>query len=334
MKNKLARKSAELTSRLQAIDYNQLPISDYNKQYISTLIPVLDYYMKIYSACLLRGLKLAKVPAEEIVFVDYGGGSGFLSMLAKEIGIKKVIYVDLNPLSVKTITLLKEKMKTGPDIIIEGNSDRLAAWCEEEKVKPQLLVATDLIEHVYDLRPFFTDLVSTSPDLVMLFTTASTPYNPIVKRRLHQMMRFCEQGDMPLGNYRTLRYRFIEKHRTTSPEELSHLADQSRGMTYDDILYHLEKQLHFPIPTDKYNTCDPVTGNWVERILPIRAYKELLRPHDYTVRVEKGFYNTQRDNRLYAFICRCINFFIRFTGKGGLLLAPFIILVCRKPKRA
>lgn len=54
-KHDLSHIARSLSARLQEIDYDQLPISDYNKQYISNLKPAMDYYMKIYSACLSKG---------------------------------------------------------------------------------------------------------------------------------------------------------------------------------------------------------------------------------------------------------------------------------------
>ena len=42
----------KLTAQLQQINYEQLPISDYNKRYISNLKPALSYYMQIYITCL------------------------------------------------------------------------------------------------------------------------------------------------------------------------------------------------------------------------------------------------------------------------------------------
>jgi Ribosomal protein L11 methylase len=50
--------------------------------------------------------------------IDFGGGSGFLSMLAKSIGIGHVIYVDLNPLSVQAAFRLKEYTGTGADLFL------------------------------------------------------------------------------------------------------------------------------------------------------------------------------------------------------------------------
>ena len=154
MKHDIRQAAKTLVSQLKAIDYERLPISKYNKCYIARLKPVLSYYMKIYADCLLKGLESVGSAPKDITFIDYGGGSGFLSMLAKQAGIGRVIYIDLNPDSVDTIRVLKALAGTGPDIILHGDSDTLADWCSANKVKPQLLIATDLIEHVYDLSAF------------------------------------------------------------------------------------------------------------------------------------------------------------------------------------
>ena len=196
MKYDIRQAAQALISQLKAIDYERLPISKYNKRYIARLKPVLSYYMKIYADCLLKGLESIGSSPEEITLIDYGGGSGFLSILAKQAGIGRVIYIDLNPDSVDTIRILKELVNTGPDIILHGDSDTLADWCSANKVKPQLLIATDLIEHVYDLSAFFDNLVAIDNKMQMLFTTASTPFNPYVKRRLHRLMTIWERNIM------------------------------------------------------------------------------------------------------------------------------------------
>ena len=218
MKYDIRQAAQALISQLKAIDYERLPISKYNKRYIARLKPVLSYYMKIYADCLLKGLESIGSSPEEITLIDYGGGSGFLSILAKQAGIGRVIYIDLNPDSVDTIRILKELVNTGPDIILHGDSDTLADWCSANKVKPQLLIATDLIEHVYDLSAFFANLVAIDNKMQMLFTTASTPFNPYVKRRLHQLMTIWEK------EYYALRLHYIQLHfPALSPAEAKEL---------------------------------------------------------------------------------------------------------------
>jgi hypothetical protein len=96
---------------------------------------------------------------------------------------------------------------------------------------------------------------------------------------------------------------------------------------YEDIAKTIDIN-HPPLPEDKYNTCDPETGNWAERILPIHYYRDLLELYGYTLTIQKGFYNEHRSNALTSFLSRCANTLIRYTGPLGLCLAPFILLQC------
>ncbi|MDR2920768.1 MAG: 50S ribosomal protein L11 methyltransferase [Tannerella sp.] len=317
---------------LSTIDYDKLPISDYNKQYIGRLKPALMYYLKIYSCCLAKGLQNSPLSLSDITMIDFGGGSGFLSIYAKKLGIGNVIYVDLNPLSVETVTLLKEETGLGPDIILHGSSDVLAAWCSEKGVLPDLLVSTDLIEHVYNLETFFSELIGVNNQMRMIFTTASTPYNPYVKRRLHRTMHGCEYGSLETPNYYSKRKDYIRQQFVSlSEQEVEDWALKTRGLIYTDIDRAIKEKQN-PVPSDAYNTCDPETGNWAERILPIQSYRGILLKHGYTVSVHKGFYNINRIQKWKSLIFRFLNLFIRVTGRIGFLLSPFIILVCDKKK--
>ena len=104
-----------------------------------------------------------------------------------------------------------------------------------------------------------------------------------------------------------------------------------KGLTYPDIQKAIEKK-SLPSPEDPYNTCDPATGNWAERILPIQTYEDLLAPYQFKLKVEKGFYNADRNNPVLSLICKGINALIRNSGSFGFLLAPFIILSCGKER--
>lgn len=327
-KHNLLHIARSLSERLQKIDYDQLPISDYNKQYISNLKPAMHYYMKIYSACLSKGFDIINCSPEHATVVDYGGGSGFLSILAKSAGVGRVIYLDLNPKSVETIEILKKETGVGPDIILHGNSDTLADWCKKNDVHPDLLVATDLIEHVYDLRTFFKDLSGLNEGMQMIFTTASTPFNPYVKRRLHKLMVSSESGTAEIPNYYTLRKVYIENNYPHLPaDEIEMWTLKTRGLIYPDIDKAIKTNKP-PTLTDTYNTCDPASGNWTERILPIKEYRSLIGPYNYSLKVDKGFYNTDRKSTISSTICKWINSLIFLSGKAGFLIAPFIFLSC------
>lgn len=321
-------KIQKLTEQLQAIPYSTLLISNYNKAYIQRMIPAINYYLRIFAICIQKGITESGMPPQELTLVDFGGGSGFLSMLAKAFGVGKVIYVDLNPLSVHTAVILKEYTGTGADIILEGSTEELYQWCRNNYQKPDMLIATDLIEHVYDLKNFFDGLLDINSALKMYFTTASTPFNPYVKWKLRKIMTSCESGQGETPNYYTRRLEYIRLHFPELTEaEIKDWAVCTRGLTYKDIHQVIPTGLK-PYPTDRWNTCDPENGNWTERILPIGKYKKLLALYDYKVIVNKGFYNEQRKNPLLTMICRLLNHMIRLTGNIGHVLAPFIVLSC------
>ncbi|MBR5297608.1 MAG: SAM-dependent methyltransferase, partial [Parabacteroides sp.] len=89
-------------------------------------------------------------------------------------------------------------------------------------------------------------------------------------------------------------------------------------------------QNNYPTLKDSYNTCDPSNGNWTERILPIETYRSIVQPYGFSVQIEKGFYNSQRKNKIFSFIVKCLNGFIKASGNIGFIFAPFIILTFRK----
>jgi 2-polyprenyl-3-methyl-5-hydroxy-6-metoxy-1,4-benzoquinol methylase len=325
--------AAEWAARLRAIDYDALPISNYNKRYIRAIRPAMDYYMEIFARCLHLGMPGAGPEPAAVTVVDYGGGCGFLSILAKGMGFGQVIYVDLNPLSVETMKVLKRQTGTGPDVILQGSADVLAAYCRTHAISPHLLIATDLIEHVYDPAALFAALCTINHKMQMIFTTASTPFNPLVKRRLHRFMKGCESGAEISPGYRSRREAFIRWHYPHfSSEQILLWSRRTRGLVYGDIRKAIADG-SLPLPADAHNTCDPETGNWAERILPMRDYRALLSPYGYTLSVDKGFYNTRRRSLPASLCCRFLNVVIRHSGRAGLLLSPFIVLWCRPPVR-
>ncbi|MDR3267685.1 MAG: SAM-dependent methyltransferase [Tannerella sp.] len=323
----LARVWAE---RLRSVDYDGLNISAYNKQYLCRLLPALPYYMRIYARCLSQCLRSAVSPPSGITLVDYGGGCGFLSILAKAAGFGRVIYIDLNPLSVATVHVLRSETGRGPDVILQGDSADLVRYCTAQEITPHMLIATDVIEHVYDLPVFFAGLCTLSPVMQMMFTTASTPYNPLIKRRLHRFMVGCETGRTVEPNYFNRRRQFLLDHYPhLTGEALEQWTVHTRGQTYDDMRKALDAG-QLPQPADRYNTCDPETGNWAERILPVRAYRAFVSPYGYRLTVAKGFYNVRRSNPLTSFVARIINTLIRCSGSPGLSVSPFLFLHFRR----
>lgn len=338
--NFFEKEAKDLADQLHAIDYTLLPISDYNKEYLKRQEKAYLYYTRICGHCLATSFTTLLHPDRAFTLVDYGGGTGLLSMMAKKIGVERVIYIDLNPQSVETVKVMKEQTGLGPDVILEGDSDTLAAWCAEQKIKPDLLIGLDVIEHVYNLEKFFADLTGINKQMEMKFTTASNPLNVRKKRKLQKLMAEYEKGGNASPNYYELRKEYLAQvNPGYSPEELEKVATATRGLTFDDIhkiLYQgrmsREQAEALPCFKDPYNTCDPRNGNWMERILPLKEYEDLLKSCQYSLELGNGFYNADRKNPLTSLATKLINYFIMRANIYGLLVAPFVVLHCLPSK--
>ena len=277
------------------------------------------YYLDIYKCC-VEGLS-----ANDSVMVDYGGGHGLFSFFAKQMGFKQVIYIDINPQSAHKVEELKQKTGYGPDVILCGDAPELKKWCEENDVTPNYLVSIDVIEHIYNLDSFFADIFTINPAMKMVFTTASNPYNRLKVRKLRRAMAGDETGTNEKPNFYTLRRKYI---RTQYPDfdenTLKYWASATRGLVFDDIKAVVDGELPLPV-VDNYNTCDPRTGSWTERVLPMVDYQYIVYDNGGTMVCENGFYN--RYAPWYkSLVAKILNNSIAIFPKAGRYIAPFIFL--------
>ncbi|MCL2073269.1 MAG: hypothetical protein FWH18_05075 [Marinilabiliaceae bacterium] len=189
------------------------------------------------------------------------------------------------------------------------------------------MIATDLIEHVYDLNKLFSDFNKLNPNLSMVFTTGSVKSNFLKTRKLQKIM-IEEETE----SYLPARKKFIlEKFPNLGTEEVDKLAKQTRGLIYPDIKQFVEiylKTNNMPVlEIDKYNTCDPKTGNWTERILSKKHYRKIFNNNGFQVTFDNGFYNTNRNNVISTGIAKFANFIMRHFKIIGSTFNPLMILI-------
>lgn len=285
---------ATLLNELKDMRLRDLQISSYSRKALKRTLDAAQYYLEIYNKSLDKVLRLCSMSPSEMTIVDYGGGHGLLSILAKHVGFGRVIYVDNSTDAFRTVGVLSQILGGGPDVMLQGDFKALAEWCGKNGVRPDALLGMDVIEHIYVLDSFFCTLHGISPNMKMVFTTASTPFNKRVVRKLHRVMRKDELGTPMTKGFRQMRYDHIKKLNPDMPDHLlSRWADDTRGLTYGDLERAVESQSP-NLLLDKYNTCDPATGSWTERILPIDDYRQLLASYRYDLLVLPGRYNEYR----------------------------------------
>ncbi len=319
----LDKKAIECIQLIKSIDYNALNISEYNTLYINKLTENIEYYFNIYKETVLL-LEVEVESKSSSFIIDFGGGHGFLSLFLKSLGLN-VIYCDKNPLSADTVTKIKQKINIGPDVIIEGSIPELLTFCQKNNIKPNYLIATDLIEHIFDLNVFFGNLIHLNSEIKMVFTTGSNPYNYLKAQKLYKMMRY-EENTYHLP--KRLQY-ITQNYSDLSNDEIKILAKVTRGYTFGLIdnailIYKTKKEL--PKEIEAYNTCNPETGEWEERILNFRRYRQIVNNINFRVTFHNGFYNTIRNNLIIGLIMHFLNLLIKSSSYFGRYLAPYIIL--------
>lgn len=328
-----------LLADLKALNLRDLQLGSASRKALRSTLDAAQYYLEIYNFSLDKVLSLCKLAPSEMTIVDFGGGHGLLSILAKRVGFGRVIYVDSDTEAFRTVGVLSQTLGSGPDVMIQGDARKLSEWCHKNAVCPNALLGMEVLDKIYVLDDFFGALHEVSTQMKMMFTTSATPFNNKVVRRLHKTMQKAEVGTATRKGYWQMRYNHIKSiHPDMSDREAEQWARDTRGLSYPDIDRAVEAQSP-NLLLDPHNTCDPATGQWVSRILPVDDYRQLLTPYGFNLAVLPGRCN-DHCRGLKAWRARRRNrridkapteepkgFFQRRRMRKALEVAPFIYLI-------
>lgn len=334
-----------LTDKLQHIDVGELPISEYNQKYLSRYLSHLQFYMTVYAQLMAKAVKTLKKPVAQSIFVDYGGGSGLLSLLAIEMGFSKVLYNDIYDVSVADAQVTGRQLNLKATHYICGDIDELVTFLNSEKIQADVLCSMDVLEHIYDPVLWFSKARQIKGCFSIVFLTSANSANPFVKKRLMKLQHKAEWiGEQKIEGWkeRDSVQAFVELRkniiRQFNPQldnfDVNQLAKYTRGLRIDDI----EKAtLRFTnnglLPTKikhPSNTCDPYTGNWSENLIDIHQFRVDLSNMGYDIRITNSFYSFS-ENKILNLIKMLINVVLRHTGSGMLCISPsFTVTAVKK----
>ncbi|MDJ0645739.1 MAG: hypothetical protein QNJ57_07085 [Flavobacteriaceae bacterium] len=303
-----------------------------------------DFLMYQYSQLLAKVIKSLSKPVEESVFIDYGGGCGILSYLAKAIGFKKVIYNDIYELSVNDSKLIAQQLSITIDNFIFGDVDQLILFLEKQDIKPDMICSLNVLEHIYDVKGWFNSIIKIQNSFSLLFMTSANSKNPFIAKRLMKLHKKVEfEGVQRKEGWKEidLSSSFLEERKkiitaksgALKPDEIKHLAHRTRGLRKNDILklvdeYTKGKEIKYKInhPT---NTCDPYTGNWAEHLIDLNQLKSYLEGLKLKVTFTNSYYGYSKNKFLNApkFI---LNIFMKIFGKHNLVFSPTYTLEAKK----
>lgn len=322
-------------NRLSELDVANLGLERYQASYLANLLIHKKYFTSIYAGVLNELLMHSSKEKEHIFLIDYGAGNGLLGLFAKHCGFGKIIQVDTSSACCFSQQALSEKLDLPIDENINGDYESLEKFAANP---PDALIATDVIEHIYDLDKFFASLQKLNKQLVTVFTTASNDRNWWKKKKLMKIQKKDEwEGDQSSDNFcepfRMIRSYIIKKEIPgITDSALGRLVTHTRGLRKDDIEWacslYKEKGAMPPLLLHPTNTCDPISGSWTERFLSFKEYDELFNRHGFSLIIKNGFYNSSQEG-IKGKTLSLLNFLIRKMGKKGSALSPYIILIGR-----
>ncbi len=344
LSQKLENAAQRLFIKLQIVDLKGLNISDYNKKYLAHHTENIQFSLQLFCNILYQAFEHKSNTIEETTLVDYGGGTGLLGFLAAELGVKNIVYVDFYDVSVNDARIIAQTLKYQNVDFVYGEVSNLLAYADSNNLSIDVLVSSDVIEHIYNLEEFFERLstLNKKNKLRFILQTASNIKNPFKRRELEKYQLNEELNDRAndfghkqmdsLQSYYKIRRKIIKN---TLPEvsenELHELASRTRGMRDDDIsktiLKYKQTKLLPAFPKHKTNTCDPYTGNWTERLMEFEWLEKITLNNGFETLILKGYYGRNfHENKLKVLIKKCLNFLVLISGDYGFKLAPYIII--------
>jgi hypothetical protein len=138
--------SQRLFEELHGLDIDSLEISDYNKRYFGAKLASLSPILKKNSYILSWSLAEADVSLDEFVLLDYGGGSGTLSLLAKESGLGTVIYNDIYDVSCRDAKRIAGAIGDEADHYVHGDIDDVLDFLTANNINCDAVASVDVIE--------------------------------------------------------------------------------------------------------------------------------------------------------------------------------------------
>ncbi len=326
-----------LFKRLKNLRVEELDISDYNRTYLKSYLEDLYGTLQKYSYILALSLSTSNLSLNKLTFIDYGGGTGILSLLAKECDIGTVIYNDIYDVSCKDAKTIAQIIGNEIDYYIQGEIDDLIKFLRKKSMSCNAIASSDVIEHIYDITKFFQKMkFLPGKSITVVMSSGANMLNPIINRSIMKQQREIEYTDRVkikghkkrdcLKAYSKVRREIISNFEGLTNEEIARLTKATRGMIKEDI----EKTISVYLKTSRLpkepihptNTCDPYTGNWAEHLMDPFKLKEILAEEGFKVEVLNGYYTESKDI-IRRIIYSLLNLSITKLKKQGIRLSPF-----------
>ena len=336
---------ASFSKLLSNVQVHTISTDAYAHQYLKDLLLHKTHYLHLYAMVLDKAFADNTSQSSTSSLLDFGCGNGLLALFAKYCGVQQVVASDVSASFLLAAQQLSKQLNIDLDGWIVGDENTVAKYFTNKKI--DIVVGTDVIEHVYNLSSLFTVLQNLNTNLVTVFTTASIAENPFKSASLKALQKKDElvesnafhttyNEEFAGMSFLAIRKKIIETHLPSLPQNIiSELAICTRGLQKLDIEKAVDnyvKTNQLPISMQHAtNTCDPITGSFTERLLTIKEYQQLYLQHNFILSIYYGFYN-QFEGGIKSKVAKFLNGIIKLSRNQAKLISPFMVLVGRKSK--
>lgn len=316
--------AVSFVDRCKSLNAQNLSLHPYNKKYLERYLEKIEYNTYIASSIAEHfwGLKNSRM-------IDFGGGVGFNSAFFKHVGFENVVHLDHDEHCVADARKIHKALSLGIDNYICGGLQ----WVSTQNLDKTLIASRDVIEHVYNLEEFFT---ITKKARLNAHNTAAIHNSIFRKNEFEQIHHkaehtgFVGEGIKEMDSqiaYAQMRLDYLSV-KVQQKERISQLVEETRGLTFTDIDSFLQSYSYNALCKKHLysNTCNPETGNWAERTLPLSAYNSFGNAAGIdTLKVDLLKYNTFTKSALKKTALSVLNWAVQKSNIQR--LAPSFTLV-------
>src|SRR4051812_12832436 len=148
---------AKFSELLNKVEINSVPGHAYCKSYLDHLLIHRVYYLKIYNQLFNLLKKYTAKSFSDLFIVDYGCGNGLLGIYAAFCGFKNVLLVDTDEAFVVSAQNLARQLNISVNLVT-GDYHQLT-----QVSKPDVIIGTDVIEHIYNIDEMFEVFQNINP---------------------------------------------------------------------------------------------------------------------------------------------------------------------------
>lgn len=318
-----------ILEKIKEVSPSIISCCDYHRSYLMRLQKDAGYYLHFYRQLLIFAEKqLNEKSKEQAVIWDFGCGQGLLGATASLSGWGKIGLIDMNEHCVENARKIKDYLKLN-EIYLEVGDENFLQQLALKTGSPDVIVSTDVIEHVYEIGTFLSRMKLAAPKASLIITTGAIAENPLRARPMIRLQVADEyhvtdelqttEGNPYAGQpFLKVRYSIIEDFDTANQidkKDKEELAKLTRGMNKADIQKATQQFLQnqgFPeLLKHPTNTCDPISSSWTERLMTKEEYTEQFRQSGYEVSFHSGYYNDVTSKGLKKTVLKMMNIFLK-----------------------